>query len=91
MFAITRIFQLRAVLKQKKHAYVIECTSNTITHIYKYGFVYVYASSTLPFIVVSNRLSRCLDHCFRSLRSLFESIQSIDYKTLEHATGAIFS
>ena len=41
-----------------------------------------YASSTLHFIAVSNRFSRCLDHCFRLLRSLFESI-SIDYKTLE--------
>ena len=30
----------------------------------------------------SYRFSRCLDHCFRSFRSLFESI-SIDYKTLQ--------
>ena len=37
---------------------------------------------TLPFIAVSNRFSLCLDHCFHSFRSLFESI-SIDYKTLE--------
>ena len=34
-------------------------------------------------IAVFNRFSRCLDHRFRSFRSLFESI-SIDYKTLEH-------
>ena len=46
-------------------------------------FVCVYVPSTLPFIAVSNRLSRCLDHCFRSFRSLFKLI-SIDYKTLEH-------
>ena len=39
-------------------------------------FVCVYASSTLPFIAVSNRFSRCLDHCFRSFRSI-----SMDYKT----------
>ena len=36
-------------------------------------------SSTLPFLAVSNRFSCCLDHCFRSFRSLFESIL-IDYK-----------
>ena len=46
------------------------------------SFVCVYASSTLPFIVVSNRFSHCLDHWFRLFRSLFKSI-SIDYKTLE--------
>ena len=45
-------------------------------------FVCVYASSTIPFIAISNRSSRCLDHFFRSFRSLFEST-SIDYKTLE--------
>ena len=45
-------------------------------------FVCVYVSSTLPFIAVFNRFSRCLDHGFRSFRSLFEPI-SIDYKTLE--------
>ena len=44
----------------------------------KSSFVYVYAS----FVAVSNRFSRSLDHCFRSFRSLFESI-SIDYKTLQ--------
>ena len=37
---------------------------------------------TLPFIAVSNRFSLCLDHCFHSFRSLFESI-SIAYKTLQ--------
>ena len=45
-------------------------------------FVCVYASSTIPFIAISNHFSRCLDHCFRSFRSLLESI-SIDHKTLE--------
>ena len=54
---------LRVVLKpDRKH--VIERTSNN-------------ASSTLPFIHISNRFSRCLDHCFRPFPSLFESI-SID-------------
>ena len=39
----------------------------------------MYASSTLPFIAVCNRFSRrCFDQCFRSFRSLFESIW-IDY------------
>ena len=52
-------------------------------------FVCVYASNTLPFINLSNRFSRCLDHCFRSLPSLFESI-SIDYKTLEHSGAESF-
>ena len=42
----------------------------------------VNASSTLHFIAVSNRFNRCLDHCFCSFRSLFESI-SIEYTTLE--------
>ena len=47
-------------------------------------FVCVCASwSTLPFIAVYNSFSRCVDHCFCSFRSLFESI-SIDYKTLHH-------
>ena len=45
-------------------------------------FVCVYVLSTLSFITVSNRVSRCLNHCFRSFRSLFESI-SIDYKLME--------
>ena len=45
-------------------------------------FVCVYVLSTLSFIVVSNRVCRCLNHCFRSFRSLFESI-SIDYKLME--------
>ena len=45
-------------------------------------FVCLYVWSTVPLNAVSNRFSRCLDHCFRSFRSLFESI-SIDYKTLE--------
>ena len=34
----------------------------------------VNASSTLHFIAVSNRFNRCLDHCFCSFRSPFESI-----------------
>ena len=36
--------------------------------------VSVHASNTFPFIAISNRFSRCLDHCIRSFRSLFESI-----------------
>ena len=45
----------------------------------------MYASSTLPFVAVSNRFSRCLDHCFWLFRSLFVVFESsaIDYKTLE--------
>ena len=48
---------------------------------------YPYASFvfTVLFTGVSNRFSRCLDHCFRSFRSPFDHLFiSIDYKTLEH-------
>ena len=46
-------------------------------------FVCVYALNYASFYrPVSNRFSRCLDHCFHLFRSLFESI-SIAYKTLE--------
>ena len=40
-----------------------------------------------PLLLVPWSTTRLLDHCFRSFRSLFESI-SIDYKTLEHCHRA---
>ena len=67
---------LRAVLKLEN------MSSSTQAKQISVRFICVYASSTLPFIAVSNRFSRCLEHCLCSFRSLFESI-SIDYKTLE--------
>ena len=66
---------LRAVLKPQNISSSSQATQISVS------FVCVYASSTLPFIAVFNRFSRCLDHCFRSFQSLFKSI-SIDYKTL---------
>ena len=68
---------LRAVLKSENMSSSAQAKQISVR------FVCVYASSTLPFIAVSNRFSRCLDHCFRSFPSLFKST-SIDYKTLEH-------
>ena len=67
---------LRAVLKPENMSSSTQATQIPVR------FVCVYASSTLPFIAVFNRFSRCLDHGFRSFPSLFKSI-SIDYKTLE--------
>ena len=52
----------------EKH--VIQRTSNGNTRV---RFDYMYASSTFPFIAVSNRFSCCFDHCFRCL-NLFQSI-----------------
>ena len=59
---------LRAVLKPQNIPSSSQATQISVS------FVCVYASSTLPFIVVFNRFSRCLGHCFRSFRSRFESI-----------------
>ena len=67
---------LHAVLKPENMSSSAQATQISVC------FVCVYASSTVPFIAVSNRFSHCLDHCFRSFRSLFASI-SIDCKTLE--------
>ena len=67
---------LRAVLKPQNISSSAQATQISER------FVCVYASSTLPFIAVSNHFSRCLDHCFCSFPLLFEFI-SIDYKTLE--------
>ena len=72
VFVITRAFQsrklfrvnqttLRAVLNQKT------CHPSAQAIQIQARFVCVYNSSRLPFIAVSNRYSRCLDHCFRSL------------------------
>ena len=52
-------------------------------------FVCAYALSTLPFIAVSNRFSRCLNHCmFRSFQSLFESTSTV-YNRVEHCSWII--
>ena len=67
---------LRAVLNPENMSSSAQATQIPVR------FVCVYASSTLPFLAVSNRFNRCLDHCFHSFRSLFESI-SIAYKTLQ--------
>ena len=46
------------------------------------SFVCVYASSTLPFIAVSNCFSRFLNYCFLLFRSLFESTSTV-YKRVQ--------
>ena len=59
---------LRAVLKPE-----IMSSGTQATQIAQIPVRFVYASSTRPFVAVSNNFSRCLDYCFRSFRSLFES------------------
>ena len=60
-------------------------------------FVCVYASSTLPFNAVSNRFSRCLEHCFRLLLSLETAIyfnrfqDTAVLKTLQYKDTAVLT
>ena len=66
---------LRAVLKPQN------IPSSAQTKQISVSFVCVYASSTLPFIDVSNRFTRCLDHYFFALFdrcfNLFHSITKL--------------
>ena len=66
--------------------HVIKLTSNTNTRTLRLCVRFKY---TLHFIAVSNRFSRCLDHCFRLFSSLFESIW-IDYKTQQQWSYFVF-